>query len=1022
MTDGQSDSQASEATLFDVDEYRAADNAHRHAVDQNLPDDVTPADRILRGGLPAATSLRWQPLRCGLVNLYLFDNEVFPFADGRLLLRGDNGAGKSRVLALTLPLLLDGRLHPSRVEPDRDANRQIAWNLLMDEHQDRTGYTWIEFGRLDENGQPRFTTLGIGLRGVRGRGITDHWMFVTSQRIGEALSLITPEHRVASKRVLIDALGDSGQLYESSTEYRRAVDESLFRLGDRYEALLDLLLQLRQPQLAKKLDLAGLEAALVQAMPPVSSTLLSDAADAFRSLDQERETLNGLQQARLTVQEFLRPYRRHLRLGIRRAAGRLRTCHSRYELAGKSLRDAEQKKQIADEEATQLTEQLDACQRNQKSVSVALQTLQADPAMKQAERLNGARQLHDAATAALESSQAAADRIQQDFTDAQREAVSSQKEAERHIERAWQLSRDTSAQAAPEALQRLHHEQCRAFVAADAIDTDKLTPAARLNAGLTDQINRAERTLTDRLEYWRRTARHLAELSQHANDASDALKAAVRRLDDAQDHLQSVADEVIHAGDRVTATTNEVWQKLDKWFQLGAALTIGADDHETLRAEWLDWSTTLDGNSPATHQADVALRRVLNALATEQSELQQRQERLLARQEQLNEELRQLHGGAPVRPLSPTTRDDLARVDLPGEPLWQLLEFVPSVPHEDRAGWEAALEDAGLLDAWVYPDGKLRDNETFDTVLTVADDVIANVDSRLSRILAPAVDCRKFGVDPNVVGHLLDRIGCGPDSHHLWVDCSGRWQSGPLTGRWMKPIPQFIGHDIRSAWQERRIEELDQILAQLVEDYAATLAQQEELTQREQQVVAHRDQLPDDGPLRAAVAHKQELERQQQSAQHRVTEAAAHERDRREQRDETLRTRSTMALDTGLQDWAEQPRALLQRLESYASQLGGCLEAWRLAGTAADRCDRCRKIEQSKSELQQELHGQLKSAEQNEQARRAALEELQKTVGVDAQAITDRIAERESELSNLESEAHQLNDQLRQAEKKCCET
>ena len=50
--------------------------------------------------LPVPQKSRWQPLRGGLLNLYFYDHEVFEYEDGRLLLRGNNGSGKSRVLAL----------------------------------------------------------------------------------------------------------------------------------------------------------------------------------------------------------------------------------------------------------------------------------------------------------------------------------------------------------------------------------------------------------------------------------------------------------------------------------------------------------------------------------------------------------------------------------------------------------------------------------------------------------------------------------------------------------------------------------------------------------------------------------------------------------------------------------------------------------------------------------------------------------------------------------------------------------
>ena len=105
--------------------------------------------------LPAPRSERWKPLRAGLVDLFHYDAEEFWFHDGRLLLRGNNGTGKSKVLALTLPFLLDGELAPHRVEPDGDRQKKMEWNLLLGgrhPHPERTGYTWLEFGRVAGDG------------------------------------------------------------------------------------------------------------------------------------------------------------------------------------------------------------------------------------------------------------------------------------------------------------------------------------------------------------------------------------------------------------------------------------------------------------------------------------------------------------------------------------------------------------------------------------------------------------------------------------------------------------------------------------------------------------------------------------------------------------------------------------------------------------------------------------------------------------------------------------------------------
>src|SRR5262244_377632 len=111
---------------------------------------------------------RWQPLRSGFLNLYRYDREEFHYERGRLLLRGNNGTGKSRVLALQLPFLFDGEISAHRVEPDGDPAKAMAWNLLMNEYDDRVGYTWIEFGRKPNDVPATFVTLGCGMRAIKG--------------------------------------------------------------------------------------------------------------------------------------------------------------------------------------------------------------------------------------------------------------------------------------------------------------------------------------------------------------------------------------------------------------------------------------------------------------------------------------------------------------------------------------------------------------------------------------------------------------------------------------------------------------------------------------------------------------------------------------------------------------------------------------------------------------------------------------------------------------------------------------
>src|SRR5436305_4688823 len=98
--------------------------------------------------LPSPGRERFQPLRAGILNLWQYDEQEFRFADGRLILRGENGSGKSKALEVLLPFLFDADLSPYRLDPFGGNSRTMEWNLLQDGRFDqRVGYVWLELGR-----------------------------------------------------------------------------------------------------------------------------------------------------------------------------------------------------------------------------------------------------------------------------------------------------------------------------------------------------------------------------------------------------------------------------------------------------------------------------------------------------------------------------------------------------------------------------------------------------------------------------------------------------------------------------------------------------------------------------------------------------------------------------------------------------------------------------------------------------------------------------------------------------------
>jgi hypothetical protein len=259
-----------------------------------------------------------------VINLWDYDDEEFVFADGRLALKGHNGSGKTKALEVLFPFVLDGQLDPRRLDPFSGEDRTMKSNLLYRGQESEVGYVWMEFARSREDGTVDAVTIGAGLRAQRSRTDVVRWYFVTDGRVGVDFGLLTRQARPLTRRQLSASLGDD-HLFKSATEYRAAVDGRLFDLGhERYGQMVDMLLRLRKPLLAKDLDPIELSKALTSGLRPVEDNLVAQAARDFDNLAEIQTLLEGLQAADSAVTGFMQDYTRYLGTRARTAVDQTR--------------------------------------------------------------------------------------------------------------------------------------------------------------------------------------------------------------------------------------------------------------------------------------------------------------------------------------------------------------------------------------------------------------------------------------------------------------------------------------------------------------------------------------------------------------------------------------------------------------------------------------------------------------------------------------------------------------------------
>ena len=717
------------------------------------------------------TTVRWQPLRLGLCNLFHYDTEVFPFRDGRLLLRGNNGAGKSKVLALTLPFLFDGDTSARRIEPDADPGKRMEWNLLMGGDypaSERVGYSWLEFGRLDDDGIEHFVTLGAGLKAAKGQTGTKSWFFITSGRIGADFDLIDGAKIPLGLDRLAAELGELGHVYKTKRDYRRAVDETLFGLGERrYDALIDLLIQIRAPQLSKRPSEKLLSDALTESLTPIPQNLIQSVADGMRGLDEYRAELQQFVDTRKFVDSFLTHYTAYARVLVKRQSEGPRRTQADYDAVGRSIIDLTAK---ASEAGRALSD---------------LQTVLSGLQQQQAERDAESEALRDSEFAGLDSQLKAADLA----------AAAAEQRSDRSdtaLGRA-QIAHDAEI----DTVEGERAEVSEAIVRADSAREAVMSSAQQAGLGsddIAEALPGGDDALSTRIAGVREALRRVSELLDAVAEAEVDMRSAQKRVDDAEVDLGEAALTRRNADDTLDSAAQRYVAEAEKYLASLVELTVTDEEFE----RFAEWTSAGAGENPVrTALADSAVT-VSDQLSALRSQASARLTVLNAEIDQLDAQIAALEGGESPEPPVAHTRD----ISQPGIPLWRAVSFHDGVDDGDRAGIEAALEASGLLTAVVTELGDLREPSHGEVVLRGR--ALSTAQRTLGSILRVDLSVDSI-LDPAAVDAVLSSIavsdnhgnGSSADAEN-WVSVTGQYGVGAVRGAWAKPHARYIGDSART--------------------------------------------------------------------------------------------------------------------------------------------------------------------------------------------------------------------------------
>lgn len=756
-------------------------------------------------------TIRWQPNRAGLLNVWRYHDETLTFADGRLLLRGPNGSGKSKALELLLPFLLDANLRPSRLSTFGSGDRSMHWNLMGQGTvgATRVGYVWLELRRPADLGE-QHVTIGARLQASKSDTRVRTTYFVVDARVGYDLEL-QPDREPLTVAHLKTAVNSRGKVYEDDVHgYREHVRTTLFpgMEPDRYDALVQALLQLRRPKLSERLDPENLSTFLSSALPPVDATRIEELAEGFERLDQRRAELADLAVEVRAARTLLDTTRTYGAVLLRERARSVTAAATEVDNASRRLRQGGDRLTDAQEREAELT-------RLQAEAETRLTGRQAEQqALKDSDAYQEGRNLEDLREKAAQSTKVA-NRSRHDLETAQARAVRAATKAAEAVRAAADQS------GAAERARAAAVQTARAIGMEDLIGTDDLAARIRIVEGHVSEVLR----LLDRLEK-----------AGADRDAAEAARTRAREL------LAQAASDLADARAAASAEEERYVEEVMAWARSCSVLEL--DEPALLAA--------LDTDRVTEHvqQARYETRRVLERARDEQARLHDAE---AGDRDRLTAERAALADQSLVAPAPSRFRSQFPRRG-PGARLWQVVDFQDSVPGDDQAGLEAALESSGLLDAWLASDGSLIP-AGHDTVLAPS----APVDGpRLSQVLRPDVPAG-VAVSATAVTRALDAVGlhqAGGEASEgtaaSWVSPAGAWRLGVARGVWSKDAAQFIGAAARERHRLVRLAELDEQITEHARSAAGHADTVQRLEEQLRIVDAEAARLPSDAALAAA--------------------------------------------------------------------------------------------------------------------------------------------------------------------------
>lgn len=802
---------------------------------------------------------KWQLNRAGILNFWYYDEEDFYFSHGKLLLRGSNGSGKSVTMQSLIPVLLDGRKGPERLDPFGSRSRKMEDYLLGEKdivnRDERTGYLFLEYKR---EGLEQYLTTGIGLRAKRHSNM-DFWGFIIqdNRRIGRNLDLYNIEYSgedgkevkvPLSRQELENRIGQGGRLVRGQKEYMELVNKHVFGFEsiEAYEELIKLLIQLRSPKLSKDFRPTVIYEILNESLPALSDEELRPLSDTIENMDQTKQQLEQLKRDQQSLKKLCRQYDRYNQLVLaEKAEGLIKTD-----------RDLRKFQKQREELTTELIDQ----RIQHENFNERMKDLKQEKLSLEEE--TEALKKHAVFDAENERIQLEVfiEKLKKQTTQ-KKNILKQKKDREYDLREKINLEEKNTANLEVDMTNTL-------------LDLSREGEEAKFPGHQTAAKDFEEQYKSEfYFDLWKREcqdylkkAENILKVLQEESRARDRYNETSQELGEAQKELDRRRYEEKKWYGLFEEEREKLLTSIHKWLKGSEELILTEEEIQNLIRSFsnLHEDYTFEKACAPMFQAN---QRCLNTLETENVRLKHLIEEKQDEKEKLEREIQEWKGKKdpePERHLdTQSARYALEKAGISYLPFFAAVEFRTEVALEVRERLESAITRMGFLDALIVPEKYTKRLVKHDRVLKPNPHILAHT---LGDYLYPTLADDHKGVTATDIDNILRSIIVGEVKDKLTVptvDKDGRYSISMLSGHAPREEQAvFIGKEARLRFRKQTIARLTEELVGVIRELDALAIKENLIKTRREKLEEEYNAFPGDCDSREAFTNYQELKLQ----------------------------------------------------------------------------------------------------------------------------------------------------------------